>query len=339
MMLRALIAAFACAVVAGFALASAGAHRSALADPPPADERPGATGDLGGPAPAGLPVAARTGAAHPRRPATLPAGARSGADVYRGAGAWIDMYDEADLADPWPALVELRDHGVRTLYLETASWRVPKALDMKDQEAVALFLDEGHALGLKVVAWYLPGLDDLRTDVRRSSAVLRFRSPQGGQGFDGFAIDIESQRVGPVSARNAALMTYSRRLRGLAGPGYAIGAIVPDLRSTTLSPGLWPGFPYAAAARYYDVFLPMAYSSYRGHGGSFVYAYSRSNVATVRALTGRPVHLIGGLTDGLGPGEAAAAVRGARDGGALGVSFYDFAVGQDDAWRALATFR
>jgi hypothetical protein len=316
MLLRALIAAFACAVVAGFAIGSAGSHPSALADPPPRGAV--AAGDLGAPS---------------------PAGARSGAEVYRGAGAWIDMYDEVDLADPWPALVEMRSHGVRTLYLETASWRVPKQLDMKDAEAVALILDEGHALGLKVVAWYLPGLDDPRTDLRRARAVLGFRTPQGGQSFDGFAIDIESQRVGPVPARNAALLAYSRTLRRLAGPDYALGAIVPDLRSTTVSPGLWPGFPYRAAARYYDVFLPMAYSSYRGHGAAFVYGYSRSNVSTVRALTGRPVHLIGGLTDGLGPGEPAAAVRGARDGGAVGVSFYDFAVGQDDAWRALATFR
>jgi hypothetical protein len=167
--------------------------------------------------------------------------------------------------------------------------------------------------------------------------VLAFRTPRGGQAFDGLAIDIESQRVGRVGARNAALIRYSRALRRAAGPGYALGAIVPDLRSTTVSPGLWPAFPYRAAAGYYDVFLPMAYSSYRGHGAGFAYAYSRQNVTTVQALTGRPVHLIGGLTDALGAGEAAAVVRGARDGGAIGASFYDFAIGQDDAWRALAT--
>jgi hypothetical protein len=308
MLWRALTAAFVLAVAAGFALGSAGSHPPALAEAPPA-----------------APLA---------RAAASP---RSGLDAYRGAGAWVDMYDEADLGDPWPALLEMRDHGVRTLYLETASWRVPKALDMKDEQAVELFLDEAHALGIKVVAWYLPGLDDLRTDLRRSRAVLGFRTPRGGQAFDGLAIDIESQRVGRVPARNAALMRYSRALRRAAGPDYALGAIVPDLRSTTVSPGLWPGFPYRAAARWYDVFLPMAYSSYRGHGAGFVYAYSRQNVTSVQALTGRPVHLIGGLTDALGPGEAAAVVRGARDGGAIGASFYDFAVGQDDAWRALAT--
>jgi hypothetical protein len=83
----------------------------------------------------------------------------------------------------------------------------------------------------------------------------------------------------------------------------------------------------------------MAYSSYRGRGASYVYPYSRANVSTVRALTGRPVHLIGGLTNALNASEAAAVVRGARDGGAIGASFYDFAIHQDEAWQALTLFR
>lgn len=321
MLVRRLIAGFALAAIAGFLLGSAGGDPPAKADAPPA----------------GMPARGAPGA----KPAAAPArAAPSGLDAYRGAGAWVDMYDPAELGNPWPALVEMRDNGVRTLYLETASWRVPKSLDMKDAEAVELFLDEAHALGIEVIAWYLPGLDDLRTDLRRSRAVIDYRTPRGGERFDGFAIDIESQRVGPVPARNAALLRYSRALRRYAGRDYALGAIVPDLRSTTVSPGLWPGFPYRAVARLYDVFLPMAYSTIRGHGARYVYGYSRANVAEVRRLTGgRPVHLIGGLSDGLTSAEHAAVARGARDGGAVGASFYDFAIGQDAAWRALRVFR
>jgi hypothetical protein len=340
MLLKAVLPAFVLAAVVGFALSSGGSGPSARADPlanaPAVDLGPvpaaTARAVAGVPPPAGARGRGRGRGRVPAPPAR-------DIGVYRGAGAWVDMYDPAELGNPWPALVEMRDNGVRTLYLETASWRVPKALDMKDEQAVELFLDEAHALGLKVVAWYLPGLDDLRTDLRRSRAVLDYRTASGGQGFDGFAIDIESQRVRPVSARNAALMRYSRALRRMAGPAYALGAITPDLRSTTAPPGLWPGFPYRATSRIYDVFLPMAYSSVRGHGSAYVYGYSRANVATVRALTGRPVHLIGGLSDALGPGEHSAVVRGARAGGAIGASFYDFAIGQDDAWRALRPYR
>ena len=316
MLLRSLIAAFVAALVLGFTFASASSSPA-----PSGPELPTAGGDLG-PVPLHAPALRRLAS-------------RPGVDVYRGEGAWVDMYDPAELGNPWPALLEMRDHGVRTLYLETASWRVkPRSVDFKDPEAVELFLDEAHALGIKVVAWYLPGLDDMRMDLRRTRAALEYVTPNG-QRFDGLAIDIESQNVRPVRARNAALARYSRAVRRYAGASYALGAIIPDLRSTTVSPGLWPGFPYASAARYYDVFLPMAYSSYRGHGASYVYAYSRDNVRYVRAWTGRPVHLIGGLTDRLAPGDAGAMVRGARDGGAIGASFYDFAIGQDEAWRAL----
>jgi hypothetical protein len=317
---RVLLGALVAAVVAGFALGSGGGHPPALADVPAAPAH-----DLG---PAPRAVAAKGAVALP------------GVAVYRGVGAWVDMYDPAELGDPWPALVEMRSGGVRTLYLETASWRVPKTLDFRDEQAVELFLDEAHALGIKVVAWYLPGLDDLRTDMRRSRAVLNYVTPRGGQRFDGFAIDIESGRVRPVPARNAALLRYSRALRRAAGPSYALGAIVPDLRSTTVSPGLWPGFPYRAASHYYDVFMPMAYSSYRGHGGAFVYRYALANARAVRSMTGgRPVHMIGGTADSLSASEAAGFARGARDGGAVGASFYDFATGQDWAWQALRAFR
>ena len=316
MLHRWVIAAFATAVVLGFAIGTANSKPAALAEPP------APTGDLG-PVPMNAPALRRVAA-------------RPGVEVYRGVGAWVDMYDPAALGNPWPALVERRDRGVRTLYFETASWRVkPKSVDFKDPQAVELFLDEAHALGIKVVAWYLPGFDDLRTDLRRTRAVLDYETPYGGERFDGLAIDIESQNVRGLTARNAALVRYSRAVRRYAGDDYALGAIIPDLRSTTVSPGLWPGFPYRTAARYYDVFLPMAYSSYRAHGASYVYRYSRSNVSTVRLWTGRPVHLIGGLTDALSDAEAGAVVRGARDGGAIGASFYDFAIGQDGAWRAL----
>jgi hypothetical protein len=173
--------------------------------------------------------------------------------------------------------------------------------------------------------------------MRRTRAALALRTERGG-GFDAFAIDIESQRVGRVAARNAALMRYSRAVRRTAGSSYLLGAIVPDQRSSTVAPGLWPGLPFGAVAPLYDVFLPMAYSSYRGHGAGFAYSYARSNVAFLRAVTRRPVHLIGGLDSALLPSEPDAVVRGARDAGAVGVSFYDYAGATDPTWLALKRF-
>jgi hypothetical protein len=263
---------------------------------------------------------------------------RPGVGAYSGAGAWVDRYDYVKIDDPEAAVGEMSDHGVRTLYLETASWRVPRNVDIVDPDTTERMIVAAHSLGMQVVAWYLPGLADRRIDMRRIRAALDFQTLEG-QRFDSFALDIEANEVNPVWKRNASLLKLSADIRRTVGEDYALGAIVPDQRSTSSGNVLWPAFPYAAAANYYDVFLPMAYSSYRGHGASYVYPYSRANVSTVRALTGRPVHLIGGLTDALSASEDAAVVRGARDGGAIGASFYDFALGQDDAWRALTLIR
>ena len=297
-----------------------------------------AGGDERSAAPAPAPTG-DLGAAPPLKPQAELAGGtvapgRDGVAAYSGVGAWVDQYDADVLDNPFPALEEMREHGVRTLYLETGSWRLPRRQNFRDRQALRLMIDQSHALGMKVVAWYLPGLDDVRLDLRRTRAALRLRSLQGDP-FDGFATDIESQRVRSIPARNAALMRYSRALRRSAGDDYALGAIVPDERSSTVSPGLWPGLPYGSLAKIYDAFLPMAYSTYRGHGSSYVYRYTRSNVEFLRAATGRPVHLIGGLDPGLLPAEPAAIVRAARDGGAVGASFYDFVGATGATWRAL----
>ncbi|MEA2440355.1 MAG: hypothetical protein QOH76_1779 [Thermoleophilaceae bacterium] len=342
MLLRGLIVAFAAAVVIGFALGSGGEDKPALAERSPqvAPVRDLVSGSGAWPqrvTPAELRARSKVRkrlAAGRRAPREAEGPPAPIVDAYAGVGAWVDQYDAPVLGNASRALVEMRDSGVRTVYLETASWRAPASVNMRNEAAVGQFLDIAHSVGIQVVAWYYPGLDDIPTDLRRSRFALAFRTKRG-QAFDGFAVDIESTRISSLPARNAALLSYSRSLRRLVGPDYALGAIVPDLRSTTIAPGLWTGFPYRAVARYYDVFLPMAYSTSRGHGGAYVYRYSRTNVEQVRSMTGRPVHLIGGLTGGLSATEAAAVGRGARDGGAVGASFYDFAIGQGGVWRAL----
>ena len=84
--------------------------------------------------------------------------------------------------------------------------------------------------------------------------------------------------------------------------------------------------------------LPMAYSTNRGHGSRFVYSYTLANVRFLRAAARRPVHLIAGVADRLRAGEAAAAVRAARAGRAIGTSFYDLKTSGPREWRALAAW-
>lgn len=261
--------------------------------------------------------------------------------AYRGTGAWVDLYDPGVRADPAAAVQEMADQGVRTLYLETGNHRLPKRTLVGFPQQVSQLVDAAHANGMRVVAWYLPGLTDLRIDRARSLAAVRFVSSGGGR-FDSFALDIESTKLGSIWRRNLALFRLSRRLRREVGRGYALGAIVPDQRSTTISPGLWPGFPYVQVARLYDVFLPMSYSTYRTRGATGVYRYTYANVAAIRNLSWPrrpPVHVIAGLASKLRPSESKAAAQAARDAGAIGFSFYKFSWTKPAEWRALQVFR
>jgi hypothetical protein len=260
--------------------------------------------------------------------------------AYRGTGAWVDLYDPAVRADPGGAVQRMAAQGVDTLYVETGNHRLPRRTLVGYPEAVAALIDTAHSLDMKVVAWYLPGLSDLRLDRLRSLAAIRFTTLAGGR-FDSFALDIESTKVGSIWRRNLALLALSRRLRRAVGRKYALGAIVPDERSTTLSPGLWPGFPYAAVARLYDVYLPMSYSTNRARGAAAVYRYTYSNVAVIRTLSWPrrpPIHVIAGVANRLRRGEARAAARAAGDAGAIGLSFYKFTLSGREEWRALNLF-
>lgn len=263
---------------------------------------------------------------------------RPGVGAYSGTGVWVDRYDFARIREPEQAVAELAANGIRTLYLQTGSWRTPADVEIVAPETTERMIVAAHANRMRVVAWYLPGFMDLRIDMRRVRAALEFETADG-QRFDSFALDIEANEVNPLWKRNRALLELSRRIRREAGNRYALGAIVPDQLSTSSGNVLWPAFPYAALARHYDVFLPMAYSTFeRANGARGVYAYTAANVLFVRAATRRRVHVIGGITDAMRASEEQAVVRAARDAGAYGVSLYKYSLYDRGSWDALAAF-
>ena len=45
--------------------------------------------------------------------------------AYRGLGTWVDMYDARAWNNPTAAVKDMKAHGVRTLYLETANYHRP----------------------------------------------------------------------------------------------------------------------------------------------------------------------------------------------------------------------
>jgi hypothetical protein len=254
---------------------------------------------------------------------------------YRGTGTWVDRKDGQVFADPAAAVAQMTAAGVRTVYVQTGNYKL--TADVVHPAGLAALIEDVHAAGIRVVGWYLPGFVDRSADFRRIMEGIDFTTPLG-EHLDSYAIDIEVTAIGAIGVRNASMIKLSRRLRAAVPADYALGAIVPDVRSSTVWPGLWPGFPFVAIRPYYDVVLPMAYSTDRGHGSRYVYRYTLGNVQFMRAATRRPVHLIAGVADGLRGGEPAAAVRAARAGGAVGVSFYDLRTSGLREWQAIRSW-
>jgi hypothetical protein len=274
--------------------------------------------------------------------APAPVPPADGLVAYRGLGAWVDHYDYGRPGTLPPAAIldELVRRGVRTLYLQTGRWA--STGDIDNPEAMGAFVDLAHQRGIKVIGWYLPGFGDLDRDIRRSLAVLSFRSPSGGA-FDSFAPDIEdATAVGNDRGRfNAGIAEYSRRLRASVPQGTVLGAIVPDAKNNERARGGWAGFPWPEIGRSYDVILPMAYWSVTKDPAACrtiqmdAAGYIKDVVSKTNTQMGieRPMHPIGGIADCNTAEEIAAYAGGLRDTSSIGGSLYDFVTNDDSPLR------
>jgi hypothetical protein len=252
--------------------------------------------------------------------------------VYRGLGTWLDIYDVA-WRHPGAAVRKMAHEGIRTLYLQTSNFSRGKPFVYR--EGVGRFLDAAHRHDIDVVAWYLPGFRDVRLDLHRSLAAVRFRSPRGN-GFDSYAVDIESPEVSRASTRTRRLLTLSTRLRRAVGRDYPLGAIIPSPRGLDYSGTYWPGFPFRALARTYDVFLPMTYFTWRVSGEHGAHWYTAQNIGIIRRRTRDQtvaIHVIGGI--GASRGETRGFVEAVREHGVIGASYYTFPITPPDDWQPL----
>jgi hypothetical protein len=253
-------------------------------------------------------------------------------EVYRGLGTWIDVYDVA-WRHPESSVRRMAAEGIRTLYLQTSNFSRPSPFVYRTK--IGRFLDAAHRLGIRVVAWYLPGFRNVPLDLHRSLAAIGFRSGSGNT-FDSFAVDIESQAVGRSSTRTRRVLAYTDRLRRVVGPDYPIGAIIPSPRNLDVSTTWWPGFPFRAIARSYDVILPMSYFTYSVSGHDGARAFTAHNIGIIRRETGDPavpIHVIGGI--GASLSETRGFVDAVRERRAIGASYYTFPITPAHDWDPL----
>ena len=268
--------------------------------------------------------------------AATPAAKTADAPVFGGLGTWVDIYDGPVYAAPERTAERIAARHVQTVWVETANDGA--TVDVVNPIQLGRFVDALHAQGIRVVAWYLPGHVKPAVDLRRSLAMLAFRSPTGGA-FDGIALDIESTKVRNVSLRSSRAVALTRQVRQAAGD-LPLAVIPFNPRGLERRPATWPRFPWVQLAASVDAFVPMVYTGGSMKGFDATYGYVTRALRLLRAQTGNPdvqIHVAGGVADRLGPDELAGFVAAVGDdGGTIGVSLYDWMTTPPRAWKALA---
>ena len=260
---------------------------------------------------------------------------RADPGVFAGLGTWIDIYDAPAYRSPDGTAGRIAVRGVRTVYVETANDRSPT--DVVNPKALGLFVDALQRRGVRVVGWYLPGFVQPVVDVRRTRAMLAFRTPLGAS-FDGVGLDIESLRLKSAGLRTTRLLALSRILRTEAGET-PIAAITYPSRGFERHPTWWPSFPWPEITTLVDAWIPMTYTGGGFHGYDATYGYVARSLRLLRAAVGPdiPVHAAGGVANRMNAEELKAFVDAVQDEGTVtGWSLYDFQTTGPKAWAALA---
>jgi hypothetical protein len=259
----------------------------------------------------------------------------TGAEVFQGLGTWIDVYDTALYNSPSAVAGRLAARGVSTAWIETANDR--SKTDVVQPAGLARLVDALHARGISAVAWYLPGHAAGGKDLRRTRAMLSFRTPAGDR-FDGVALDIESLHTKNVKQRTARMLDLLDRLRDEAG-STPVAAITYPPRAFERHLSWWPGFPWAEIAGKVDAIVPMLYTGGGFKGYDATYGYVARSLRLLRAAVGDeiPVHAAGGVANRMTKDELKAFDDAVLDDGtATGWSLYDFQTTTPAAWAAMA---
>jgi hypothetical protein len=260
-----------------------------------------------------------------------------GIEAYTSVGSWVDVFDTKAWRDPSAVVRDMAAHGVKTIYIETATSRSHAAI--VNPSAMRTFISEAHARRMYVVAWYPPNMRNGSVDYERAVAAIEFKT-KDGQRFDSVALDIESTAVKSISVRNQNIIELSKRIRSRVGTDYPLGAIIPSPVGLQKRTGFWNVFPYTELADTYDVFLPMSYYTFHVRDAAGAYADTNASMRILRAQPGCgsiPVHMIGGIAGKSSASQVRQFARAAGERGCVGASLYDWAGMNDAKWKALGS--
>lgn len=271
-------------------------------------------------------------------PANASAGGKPLWKRVAGKGMWLTLGTIAQ-SDPNAIVRAALRNGITNLYLEAAI----SPLGFHGRHSVGPLIDAAHRAHLTVIAWVYPYLYDLAGDVHLTREVASYHTPAGNT-FNGIAADLERNFT------PGAIRAYSQLVRAYLGPHYLLVGV-------TYPPQSDPTYPFAEVAREYNVIAPMDYwhqtrtafglnYDHMRYGFRYTYRYAIDSIARIRAQAGAArIIPIGQTFDnygrlGLGPlapseAEEKGFIAGSRDGGALGVSFFQWMTAAEGEWRAI----
>ena len=260
---------------------------------------------------------------------TPPPGGRNPTTAISGKGMWIWQQAATDGGDARAAVADARRAGLHQLWVRVG--------DSADGFYGAAWLEQlvpaAHAAGLSVIGWGFPYLFDPSYDASWTGAVIGWRS-SSGEHLDGYSADIEMASEG-VALSPQRVAVYLGTVRQAAPRELLVATVY------------WPAdqnmvtYPYSTMAPYIDAYAPMVY----WNCVQPVLAV-RTTLSRLTALA--PVHVIGQAYD-MGPyggrrgepppEEIDAFMAAARQGGALGASFWSWQAMDPAEWQALSAFR
>lgn len=261
----------------------------------------------------------------------LPAAHPADLTSMHGLGMWCTP-PVLKTAPPEVIVAAARKNHVTHLYVEVGGGKG----GFYGQHSLDVLLPVAHRAHIAVLAWVYPYLDDLPSDVAVSLAAARYVTPTGDRP-DGLAADVEQNMQEPY------VRAYSQILRAHLGP-HALMAIA------TYPPQAFWGrtYPFRTVARSWDVIVPMDYWHVARHRYSETqaYKYVAASISGIRKATkdpAIPIEVLGQMFDVYGDGqhsptaaEVRGAIRAARDGNALGISFFEWNHATPGEWDAMS---
>jgi hypothetical protein len=218
-------------------------------------------------------------------------------------------------------------HGLQHLVVRCGN----SAVGFINQAQLRELLPAAHDVGIRVVCYDGPAMEDIPADIARAKAMIEFTAP-GGHKIDAFASDIEKIRATKLDGPLA--LKYTTALRKAVGADYPLIAIV-------MNPNYHlDKYPFAEIATGFDVLCPMDYWTGVTDDG---YAFVAESLRLL-ARFGRPVSVIGQAypIEQKGTYPDAVQFRGqmqaAKDGGAVGVSFWAWEYTRPDSWQVIRDF-